>query len=87
MGILPAQVEEHINRVDRNRSLMIGIATGVTALFCIFRVFWAIYASSVLSSVGISAGSLIFPIVLWGVIGVVAGVASVAFLMRYAKQP
>jgi hypothetical protein len=87
MGIVPAQLEEQINRMDRNRSLLIGISTGVTALFCAYRVIWAIYVASVLSSVGFSAASLIFPVVLWGVIGVVAGVASVAFLMRYAKQP
>jgi hypothetical protein len=87
MNIIPARIEEQVNRVDRNYSLYIGISSAVTALFCLYRVFWTIYAASVLSSVGVSAVSLIFPLVLWGVIGVAAGISATAFLMRYAKQP
>ena len=32
-------------------------------------------------------GSLIFPIVLWGVIGVAAAISAIAFLTRYSKGP
>jgi hypothetical protein len=32
-------------------------------------------------------GSLIFGIVLWGVIGAVSAVAAIGFLTRYARQP
>jgi len=32
-------------------------------------------------------GSLIFPIVLWGVIGVAAAIAAIAFFARYSKAP
>jgi hypothetical protein len=35
MNIVPAPIQEHINRVDRTRSLVIGIAAGVTALGCV----------------------------------------------------
>jgi hypothetical protein len=87
MNIVPTRFEEQINRVDRTRSLVIGISSAATAFFCLYRVLWTIYAATVLSSVGFSPVSLIFPLVLWGVIGVAAGVAAVAFLRRYAKQP
>jgi hypothetical protein len=33
MNIVPAPIREHVNRVDRTRSLVIGIAAGVTALW------------------------------------------------------
>jgi hypothetical protein len=87
MNIVPTRIEEQVNRVDRNYSLYIGISSAVTALFCLYRVLWTIYAATVLSSVGVSAVSLVFPLVLWGVIGVVAAVSATAFLIRYAKQP
>jgi inner membrane protein involved in colicin E2 resistance len=84
MKILPAGIEEQIDRVDRNRSLIIGISAGLTALWCIYRVLWSIYLSL---SYDFLFGSLVFSIVLWGVIGVVAGVAAFGFLTRYAKRP
>jgi inner membrane protein involved in colicin E2 resistance len=84
MKILPAGIEEQIDRIDRNRSLIIGISAGLTALWCIYRVLWSIYLSL---SYDFLFGSLVFSIVLWGVIGVVAGVAAFGFLTRYAKRP
>jgi hypothetical protein len=44
------------------------------------------YAATALSSVGYTGISLIFPLVLWGAIAVVAGFVSVTFLLRYSKQ-
>jgi hypothetical protein len=87
MNILPAQVQELTKRVDRNQALAIGIATGLTALWCAYRLLWLVYTAITFSSVGWSPVSLVFPFVLWGVIGVVAGIAAFAFLTRYAKQP
>jgi hypothetical protein len=87
MKILPTRIEELTNRVDRNQALAIGIATGLTALWCAYRLLWLVYTAVTFSSVGWSPVSLVFPFVLWGVIGVVAGIAAFGFLTRYAKQP
>jgi hypothetical protein len=87
MNIVPAPIQEHINRVDRTPSLAIGIAAGVTALWSIFRVLWLFYAAATLSSFGVSGVSLVFPLVLWGAIAVVTGFVSVAFLLHHRKQP
>jgi hypothetical protein len=87
MNIVPTRIQEQVNRVDRTRSLVIGISASLTALWSIYRLFWLLYAATTLSSVGFSAVSLVFPFVLWGVIGVAAGLVAVAFLHRYAKQP
>jgi hypothetical protein len=86
MKIVPTRFEEQINRVDRNQALAIGIATGLTALWCVYRLVWLLYTAVTLSSVGWSPVSLVFPFVLWGVIGVVAAIAAFGFLSRYAKQ-
>jgi hypothetical protein len=68
------------------RSLAIGIASGLTALWCVYRLVWLLYTATTLSSIGWSPVSLVFPFVLWGVIGVVATVAAIGFLSRYAKR-
>jgi hypothetical protein len=85
MKIVPTRIEEQINRVDRTRSLAIGITTGLTALWCAYRLFWLLYTAITFSSVGWSPISLVFPFVLWGVIGVVAAIAAIGFLTRYAR--
>jgi hypothetical protein len=82
MSIIPARVQEQVSRVDRTRSLWIGISAGATALWSLYRVFWLFYAATALSSI-----SLVFPLVLWGAIAVVAGFVSVVFLLRYSNQP
>jgi hypothetical protein len=79
-------IEEQINRVDRQRSLAIGISCGVTTLWCLYRLISLLYIATTLSSVGWSPVSLVFPFVLWGVIGAVAVIAAVLFLTRYAKR-
>lgn len=86
MNIVPTRLQEQVNRVDRRRSLVIGIAAGATALWSFYRVFWMLYAASVLSGYGLSTASLIFSIVLWGAVGVVAALVGAAFLIRYARQ-
>jgi hypothetical protein len=88
MKIVPTRIEEQIDRVDRTRSLAIGITCGITALWCVYRLIWLLYMATPLSSVGgWSPVSLVFPFVLWGVIGVVAVIAAIGFLTRYAKRP
>jgi hypothetical protein len=87
MKIVPTRIEEQINRVDRTRSLIIGISSAVVALWCLYRLLWTVYIATALSSVGWSPVSLVFPFVLWGVIGVAAVIAATGFLTRYAKRP
>jgi hypothetical protein len=87
MNIVPTRIQEQVNRVDRAPSLAIGISAGLTALWSIYRLFWLLYTATTLSSVGWSPVSLVFPFVLWSVIGVVAAFVAIAFLLRYAKQP
>jgi hypothetical protein len=84
MKVLPPSIEEHIDGVDRNRSLIIGISAGLVAFWCVYRVLWSIYLSVAYDFL---FGSLVFPIVLWGTIGVVAAIAATGFLTRYAKRP
>ncbi|UXA04753.1 hypothetical protein KXD96_17310 [Mycobacterium sp. SMC-2] len=82
MKIVPASIEEQINRVDRQRSLYIGLSAGAVALWSAFRLIWALYIGM---TFGWFLGSMVFQFVLWGVIGAVAAVASLGFLTRYAK--
>ena len=84
MKILPTNIEEQIDRVDRSRSLAIGISTGLLAFWCLYRVLWSIYLSVTYDFL---FGSLMFSVVLWGVIGAVAAIAATGFLTRYAKRP
>ena len=86
MNIVPSQLQEQINRVDRTPSLAIGISAGLTALWSVYRLFWLVYSATVLSGVGVSPVSLIFPFVLWTAVAVGAGLVSFAFLVRYTKQ-
>ena len=82
MQFLPANLQEQVNRVDRQRSLMIGISTGLVAAWSAFRLIWLLYIAI---TFGFFMGSLVFQFVLWGVIGTVAAIASFAFLTRYSK--
>jgi inner membrane protein involved in colicin E2 resistance len=83
MKILPANIEEQIDRVDRNRSLIIGIGSAVLALWCLYRVLWSLY---LMMTYDFLFGSLLFGIVLWGVIGAVAAISAFGFLTRYARR-
>ena len=82
MKLVPASIEEKVSRVDRQPSLAIGISAGLLAFWSLYRVFWSLYLSLTYDFL---FGSLVFSIVLWGVIGVVAAITAIAFLTRYAK--
>jgi hypothetical protein len=87
MKIVPIRVEDQINRVDPTWRRGIGIALGITALWCAYRLIWLLYLATTLSSVGWSPVSLVFPFLLWGVIGVAAVIGAIGFLTSSAKQP
>jgi len=70
MKILPANIEQQI-----------AISSGLLAFWSLYRVAWSLYLALTYNFV---FGSLIFPIVLWGVIGVAA---AIAFFARYSKAP
>jgi hypothetical protein len=83
MTIVPASIEEQINRVDPQRSRLIGISFAVLAAGSAFKLFWTLYVAL---TFGWIVGSLIFSFVFWAVIGVLAAVAAFAFL-THAKRP
>jgi hypothetical protein len=83
MNLLPTGIEEKINRVDRQRSLYIGISTGAVAVWSFYRLIWMLYIGM---TFGWYFGAMAFSLVLWGVIGTVASVASFGFLTRYRKE-
>lgn len=80
MKILPAPIAQQIDRVDRQYSLYIAISTGLLAFWSIYRVLWSVYLAVTYNFI---FGSLVFPIVLWAVIGVGAAVVSLGFFTRY----
>ncbi|MCV7020451.1 Uncharacterised protein [Mycolicibacterium aichiense] len=82
MKIVPTPIAQHIDRVERQHSLYIAISTGLLAFWSIYRVLWSIYLAVTYDFI---FGSLVFPIILWAVIGVVAAVASIGFATRYLK--
>ncbi len=82
MKLVPASLEEQINRVDRQRALYIGIANALVAVFSLYRVIWGFYLAMTFNWV---TGAMIPQVLLWGVIGVIAGVAAFGFLTRYFK--
>jgi hypothetical protein len=79
MFTLPAAIEQQINRVDRQRSRIIGISSAVTAAWCAYRLIWLAYLAVTFDGF---LGSLLFSFVLWGAIGVAAAAAAVIFLQR-----
>jgi hypothetical protein len=83
MKIVPTGIEEQINRVDRQRSLYIGISAGALAVWSAFRLVWLLYIGM---TFGWLLGSMVFQLVLWGVIGAAAAVAAVGFLTRYTRN-
>ena len=82
MQFLPTSIQEHVNRIDRQRSLMLGISAGLLAAWSFFRLIWLLYIAA---TFGLFLGSLVFQFVLWGVIGSVAAIAATALLIRYSK--
>lgn len=82
MNIVPTGIQEQINRVDRQRSLYIGISTGLVAGWSFFRLIWMLYIGM---TFGWFFSAMAFQLVLWGAIGTAAAVASIGFLTRYNK--
>jgi hypothetical protein len=83
MKIMPTGIEDQINRMDRQRSLYIGLSAASLALWSAYRLIWTFYIAM---AYGWFVGPMIFPVVLWGVVGTVAGVAAFGFLTRYLRE-
>jgi hypothetical protein len=82
MNIVPASIEQQINRVDRQRSLWIGISLAVLAAGSFFRLLWTLYISM---TFGWFAAGMAFNVVFLAVLGVAAAVGATGFLTRYYK--
>ena len=84
MNIVPAGIEQHINRVDRQRSLWIGISLAVLAAGSFFRLLWMLYVSM---TFGWFVGPMAFNLVVSLVVGTVAAAGAIGFLNRYFNGP
>ena len=84
MKIVPAALEPHINRFDRQQSRIIAISTGLLALWSAYRVIWSLYLTFTYDFL---FGTLVFQVVIWGVIGAVAGLAAYVFYTRSIAAP
>ncbi|OBI98986.1 hypothetical protein [Mycobacterium asiaticum] len=82
MNIVPAGIEAQINRVDRQRSLWIGISLAVLAGLSFFRLLWMLYIAM---TFGWFAGSVAFSLVFTAVVGIAAAIGATGFLTRYYK--
>lgn len=84
MKILPAAIEQHVNRFDRQQSRIVAIGSGLLALWSAYRVFWALYLTFAYDFL---FGTLVFQVAIWGVIGTVAGIAAFAFYRHSTTAP
>ncbi len=82
MNIVPAGIEAQINRVDRQRSLWIGISLAVLAAGSFVRLIWMLYISM---AFGVFAGPMTFHVAFSLVVGAAAAVGAIGFLTRYHK--
>ncbi|MEZ0051491.1 hypothetical protein ABIA30_002499 [Mycobacterium sp. MAA66] len=84
MKIVPAVLEQHINRFDRQQSRIIAISSGLLALWSAYRVAWALYLSVAYDFL---FGTLVIQVAIWGVIGAVAAISAFAFYTHSTKAP
>lgn len=80
MNIVPAGIQEQINRVDRQWSLWIGISLALTAAGSLLRLVWMLVISATFGAFG---PSLVVTTFVSLVIGAVAAVGAVGFLTHY----
>lgn len=84
MNILD-RYQAQISRMDRNQALIIGILSGVTLLWVVYRLFWLTFSAVAFSDYGLSAFSLVFSFAWTLVIGALAAVNAFVFLRRYKQ--
>jgi hypothetical protein len=87
MSTILTRVQESVSRVDRTRALVMGNLTGLAAFFALWKIFWLIFAAATLSGLGYSGFWLVLSLLWWGAIAALGVFWSVAFLLRYSKQP
>ena len=87
MSTILARVQESVSRVDRTRGLVMGILTASPPSSRLWKIFWLIFAAATLSSLGYSGFWLVLSLLWWGAIAALGVFWSVAFLLRYSKQP
>jgi len=83
MNLIPVQIRDLTKRVEKTPALIIAIASGLTALWSVYRVLWLAYAGFALSTYGLSPVSLIISVLVWVVVAAAAGLLAFAFWTRY----
>lgn len=85
MNIVPARIQEQINRVDRTQSLVFGILAAIAALVCAAQLFWRLFSVIAFSSV--DWFTLILSLVSYTALGALSVFVATAYLTRYFKHP
>ena len=60
MKILPANIEQQIDRVDRQKSLAIAISSGLVAFWSLYRVAWSLYLALTYNGVAAAISAIAF---------------------------
>jgi hypothetical protein len=82
MNIVPPQVEQRINQVDRTPSLIIGIVCALVAVGCAMNVLWTLFTLAT----GWFFPTMIVWLVIYLVIGAAATIGAVGFLTHYKNM-
>jgi hypothetical protein len=80
MRIVPPVVEQYVRRVDPRYRTWVGISWALLAAWAVIKVFLLLFAPLMFPGYYWSPVSLIFYLVMWVAIGIVAMIGAVAFL-------
>lgn len=78
------------NSMDRTRALVLGILSGVSAFFALWKIFWLVFGTAIFSGLGYEGTSFVWvavSLLWWVAIAVLGTTWAIVFLRRYSTQP